>query len=180
VAEIVARAGRVANSGDRVLLIGGNSLLGNALLQMGYNLDVWQFPNQSLSEEMKGCVTSVVTPDTLAECDLPQGEYRAIIVPLVLESMTIPPAQFLGGLKKGLSAQGSVIVATGNQTRLETRLSAIASKSFAFGAGAAAVTELAGAADRTPVPPRRPGKAGRGRVPVRGCEYVTSTGCSSS
>ncbi|HEY5625003.1 MAG TPA: glycosyltransferase, partial [Dehalococcoidia bacterium] len=148
----------------------------NALLAMGYNLDVWQFPNQSLSEEMKGCVTAVVTPDSLAECDPPQGEYRAIIVPFVLESMTSPPAHFLGELKKGLSAQGSVIVATGNQTRLETRLAAIAGKSFAFRRKAPRLS-LSWSALPTVHLFHRDDLMNAGReagYQVRGCQYVTS------
>jgi hypothetical protein len=176
VASIVERAQRAANSGDKVLLIGGSALLGNALLRMGYDVDVWQFPQAFISDEMKPHVRRQISPAALAECDVPKSEYRLVIVPLVLESLPGRPEDFLRQLRKGISPDGTLIVATANQSRLEVRLAAIAGKRFATRKSAAALS-LSWPALPTVREYHRDDLIDAGRQAgfrVRRCDYVTA------
>jgi hypothetical protein len=125
VEDLVRRTLSRTAQGDRVLLVGGSALLGNALIRLGYDLEIWQFPNAADSEEMKEKITREVTPATLGETSMPEGEYRLVLLPFVLESLSGRLEEFLKRLRLALSQDGGIIVATKNQARLGTRLTAL-------------------------------------------------------
>jgi glycosyltransferase involved in cell wall biosynthesis len=131
VRDIVARIQRTAHPEDKVLLIGGNALLGNALLAMGCDLDIWQFPSALASDEMNPRIRREITPEDLEQLDLPDGEYRHIIAPLILEGLRTDAADFLRRLRGLLTTDGMLIIATKNQSRLGVRLAAAFGKPLA-------------------------------------------------
>ncbi|MDO8614712.1 MAG: hypothetical protein Q7T33_03110 [Dehalococcoidia bacterium] len=112
-------------------MIGGNALLGNALLAMGCDLDIWQFPHAFVSDEMQPRVRREITPADLEQSDMGQGEYQLIVVPLVLESVLSDAAAFFRRLRGMLSSNGILIIATRNQSRLDVRLAAALGKPLA-------------------------------------------------
>jgi glycosyltransferase involved in cell wall biosynthesis len=131
VGDIVARVRKTAHPEDKVLLIGGNALLANALLAMGCDLDVWQFPSALVSDEMNPRIRREITLADLEQPDLPDGEYRLIIAPLILESLRTDAADFLRLLRGLLTTDGALIIATKNQSRLGVRLAAAFGKPLA-------------------------------------------------
>lgn len=135
--QICRRARKAAQPGDNVLLVGGNAVLGNGLLAMGYELDIWQFPHAFVSEEMKAHVRREVTPAELEQCDLPEKEYRLIVIPLVLESLRTEASSFFRRLRNVLRSDGTLIIATKNQARLDVRLAVALGKPTSQQAGGA-------------------------------------------
>jgi hypothetical protein len=128
VTALVSRAVRRAEPGDRVLLIGGSTLLAECLIELGFELEIWQFPNAHMTPAAKERVTGSIDEGVLADIDGPVGQYQLIIAPLVLETIEDGGGTFLRHLRKSLAADGSLIVATANQSRLEVRLAALAGR----------------------------------------------------
>ncbi len=138
VGEIVRRVRRAAHPGEKVLLIGGSALLANALLETGYDLDIWQFPHAFMSEQTKARVRREIVLADLYQCEVPEGQYGLVIVPLVLDSLAGDAADFLRRLRQALTSDGTLIVATKNQSRLDVRLAAVLGKPLAMRQGAPA------------------------------------------
>jgi hypothetical protein len=131
VADLVSRARRYAEAGDRVLVIGGSTLLIESLAGLGFDLDVWQLPGTYLTERAQQYVSRTVTPDSLLQ-QAPQDGYRLIVLPLVLEAFGEAEAQALmRRLREMLSHDGCALIGTENQSRLESRLAAIAGRPLA-------------------------------------------------
>lgn len=126
-AAILDRALSIAPAGARVLMIGGTSLLGGALLRQGYRLDIWRFPESFITEHIAGCVTREVTVASLAT-DVPDGTYDLIVVPMVLEGLPGSAAEFVGRLRSALSPAGTILIVTPNQSRGPVRLAALAGR----------------------------------------------------
>ncbi|HEX5478296.1 MAG TPA: glycosyltransferase [Dehalococcoidia bacterium] len=127
VADILARVARRMRAGDRVLLIGGSTLLVESLARLEIALDVWALPATYLNDEAKPYVRATVLPGNIAErCTAERQAYDVIVVPLLLEALD-PDAAV--GLMRALSAMlsrgGCLIFATANQSRLDRRLAAL-------------------------------------------------------
>jgi glycosyltransferase involved in cell wall biosynthesis len=140
VANIVERARDVLHPGDKVLLIGGNALLGNALLEMECDMDIWRFPQGEISAEMESHVQREISPTSLANCELSDANYKLIIAPFVLESLEGTPAGFFRNMRGGLAHDGVIIVATTNLSRIETRFAALLGRRFSVRREAAALS----------------------------------------
>ena len=133
VVELGARVRATHPAPARVLIIGSDSLLPLTLEKLGYSVDLWHFREGHLTDEVNAQVTAVVTLEQLAAGDLPleDGQYDAILAPLVLESVECEPATLLARLKRGLRPSGSLVIVTTNSSRLDLRLKAIAGRSVA-------------------------------------------------
>ena len=140
VADLVWRVRRSAQPGERVLVIGGSTLLAETLNRLEYELVLWQFPETHLTEGIKPLVLRHISPETLAQFEPDQERYQVIVVPLVLESLQGEPEPFLRKLRRQLAPSGTLIAATGNQTRLDHRLAALMGKSFTSTGEAAALS----------------------------------------
>lgn len=130
VTALVARASRRLEPGDRVLLIGGSTLLAECLLGLQYDLDIWQFSNAHMTPAAKARVRKTVDEDTLADVEVQDREYKLIILPLVIESMEDGGQALLKRLRNCLAPDGAVIVATANQSRLDVRVAALLGRSM--------------------------------------------------
>jgi hypothetical protein len=130
VTALVSRARRLVEPGDRVLLVGGSTLLAECLLGLGFDLDVWQFPNAHMTQAAKARVTRTIQEDTLADIDMPEREFKLAVVPMVIEAMDDGGEALLRKLRKSLASDGVLIVATANQSRLDVRLAALRGRSM--------------------------------------------------
>jgi GT2 family glycosyltransferase len=140
VVDLVRRSQCSAEPADRVLLIGGNTLLAECLLRLDFALEIWQFPQAYLTDEMQRLVTRSVSPAELDELEVGEERYQLIIVPLVLESLVGGAEQFLSKLRELLQPEGRLLIATANQLRLETRLAALSGRQIKPRAEASAVS----------------------------------------
>lgn len=111
----------------RVLLIGPDTLLPLTLLQLGYEVDLWQFSQAFLTDDLTPHIQRQVTPAELPEAaaQLPCGGYDVVVAPLILESLTGEPLPFIRALRWALQPAGSLILATTNVSRLSSRLLAL-------------------------------------------------------
>jgi glycosyltransferase involved in cell wall biosynthesis len=128
IVESVLRAGA---RNQRVLLIGGTMLLGEALLRLNVDLEIWRLPQSLLSPATEARVSRQVTAECLTETDVPEGSYGAVILPYVIESMPDHVVEFLRRARIGLADGGRVIVATRNQSRMENRIAALLGRPIA-------------------------------------------------
>jgi|GEM_PF-2005851 hypothetical protein len=129
VAELVHRAARLMPRG-RLLLVGGNALLAECLVRLGYGLEVWQFPGTYLTGALAPLVSRCLRLEDLEDAGLPRGAYRLVIVPLVLESLPGSPEGFLRSLRRAIAPGGRALVATANQSALGVRLAAAVGRPF--------------------------------------------------
>lgn len=132
-AAALLQSAAAANTTEaRVLLVGGNALLGHCLLELGFAPEIWQFPQSYLTEELQRHIGRVVTPETLMEAvDAIDVAYDLIILPLVLESAPVPASDLLGRLKAALAPGGTLLLALRNSGRLEARLAGLANRAEA-------------------------------------------------
>lgn len=140
IADLVHRTRLAAGPGDRVLLIGGNTLLAEVLLRLGYRVDVWQFPHAYLTDDVKPLVSRRITPETVLKSAPPDDLQQVIILPLVLEALREPSESVFRMLRSAMLPEGRLIVATENQSRLGVRLAALAGKPIRPRAEAEAVS----------------------------------------
>ncbi len=131
VTDLVRRARRHAGPGDRVLLIGGSTLLVESLACLGYDFDVWQLPGTYLTDHAKRFVSQSITLDSLPNAR-PQGDaYQLIIMPLLIEAFeTAAATDVMRALRRMLTNDGRALIATANQSRLDVRLAAIGGRPF--------------------------------------------------
>ena len=128
-ADLLRAARSAAGAGDRVLLIGGTTLLAEALVRLGFELDIWQFGGSYLTDDMQARVCRRIAPADIDGIGAPDREYRLIVVPFVIEAVADPHA-LLRGLRRALTPDGRLLLATANQTRLDARLAALRGKPF--------------------------------------------------
>lgn len=126
-ATLLDRAMRSAPARGRVLMIGGTSLLAGAFLRQGFDLDIWRFRQSFITEDLASRVRREVTVSSLAH-DVPEDVYDLIVVPLVLEALSVNAAEFFARLASALTPTGSILIATPNQTRGPVRLAAVAGR----------------------------------------------------
>lgn len=142
VVEVAARLVTRQPAPARVLVVGSDSLLAHLLLRLGYELDLWHFPQGHLTGDLDGRVRATVEPEQLAADPppLPRGGYAAILLPLVLEALPGKPTRFLAHLRHALRPGGSLIVATTNANRLDLRLLTATGRSTAAAYEPAAIS----------------------------------------
>ncbi len=132
VAELVERIDAHAGAGARVLVIGGNTLLAEVLIQLRLDVELWSFPQTHLTETIRPRVTREVTPERLADCVDSEGAYDVIVLPLVLESLPRDELAVLRALRRSLRPDGRLIVATRNQSRLSNRFRMLTGRPFSL------------------------------------------------
>jgi hypothetical protein len=140
VADLVHRARQTTEAGARVLLVGGNTLLAEVLVRLGYRLDIWQFSQAYMTDAMKPLVTRRVSAETLDSLEPTDERYELIIAPLVVEALSGPLDAFLRRLRYALSSDGRVLIATSNQARLDSRIAAMTGRPMTPKAEATAVS----------------------------------------
>lgn len=128
IADLVRRSRRSAGPGDRVLLIGGSTLLAECLTRLGFQLEVWQFSQAYLTDGAKPLVTRSITPQALDDLEAGDDRYQLIIAPLVIESLHSSAEAFLRKLRDMLDAEGRLLIAASNQSRLDSRVSSLIGK----------------------------------------------------
>ncbi|MBI5285481.1 MAG: glycosyltransferase [Chloroflexi bacterium] len=131
VTDLVRRARACAAPGDRVLLIGGSTLLIESLACLDYEFDVWHLPGTYLTEHAKRFVSRSIRLDSLPTAR-PEGDaYRLIIMPLLIEGFdTAAATDVMRALRGMLTHDGRALIATANQSRLDLRLAAIGGRPF--------------------------------------------------
>lgn len=137
IVETVLRCG---GRNRRVLLIGGTMLLGEALLRLNVDVEIWRLPHSLLSPATEARVSRQITIECLTETDVPEGAYGAIILPYVIESMPDHVVEFLRRARLGLADGGRVVVATRNQSRMENRIAALLGRPFSARRAAGALS----------------------------------------
>jgi len=115
----------------RMLVIGGNLVLNEALCRLGYRVDLWQLREGYCPEEVEPLVRARISVAELAALapPLPIGVYDAIIAPHILEGLPGNAAAWLAALRQGLAPGGSLLLATANLARLNRRLHVLAGRS---------------------------------------------------
>ncbi len=120
--------GAVLRSGQRhekVLLVGGTSLLAEALLRLDVELEIWRLPHSMLSAASETRVSRQVTPDCLSDVEFAHGSYGLVILPFVVESIADSARVFLRRVRDSLQDGGQIVLATRNQARMDSRLAAL-------------------------------------------------------
>lgn len=130
VTALVAAAARRIEPGDRVLLIGGSTLLAECLLDLDADLEVWQFPTAHMTPAAKERVTRTVCEESLGDIDVPEAAFKLAIVPLVIETLEDGGETLLRKLRKSLASDGAMILASVNQSRLDVRIAALLGRSM--------------------------------------------------
>jgi hypothetical protein len=130
-ASIVECALRTVRSGERVLLVGGTTLLARALMRLDIDLEIWRFPQSHLVAGTESRVTSEVTQYSLADMDIQAGNYSLVILPFVVESISGDLTDFLRRMRASLAPGGRIVIATRNQARMGTRIAALLGQPFA-------------------------------------------------
>jgi glycosyltransferase involved in cell wall biosynthesis len=118
--------------GGRVLLVGGNSLLAEAVRAAGYELHPWRFGENVLTDDVEERVEGRLTPAMFDDGRLPFDDQRfdAVLLPLVFEHVPAGPAAVLLALTPYLHRDGLVIGATRHVGALGPRLRALLGKPF--------------------------------------------------
>jgi hypothetical protein len=117
---LVAAVRRSGPTG-RVRVIGPNELLAQALITLGYDVDLWVLNGLPLSEEViagasrRGSLEDVLgaPADKLAD---------VIVAPYIAEAAALAPVELLKVLKAGLREAGTLIVACRQPRELRHRL----------------------------------------------------------
>lgn len=117
--------------GARVLVVGGNSLLAQAIVAAGYQLHLWRFGDNILTDDLEEQLRGRLTPAILLSDSLPftGGCFEAIVLPLVLEHVRTSPSAVLASMQQYLSPAGIIIVASENLSSLARRRRAVQGKS---------------------------------------------------
>ncbi len=127
--DLLRRAKYAARPGDRVLLIGGTTLLAEGLVRLGFELDIWQFSGSYLTDAMQARVYRRIGASDLDAMSAVERRYDLMIAPLVIEALAAPE-EFLRGLRRSVAPGGRLLLATANQSRLDVRLAALRGKPF--------------------------------------------------
>lgn len=131
VTDLVARVVAEAPAGARVLLVGPQAALGQALVLAGYRLDLLRYGDGYLPDDLADHVVAEVDAEALAAGRLPvTHQYDVILLPMLVEHLRENPKLVLRTLKSHLLAHGRLIIATANLGRLGSRLRALLGRSF--------------------------------------------------
>lgn len=128
VRRLVETIERVAPEG-RVLVIGSNTLLARALVELGHPTQLWQVPEGSLAGELKPRVARMAPLEELLAGGSPPGSFDIIVLPYILEAAEEEPGAVLSRLREQLAPEGRVLVASASAGRLIYRLRALMGRS---------------------------------------------------
>lgn len=108
----------------RVLTLGPNTLLAQAISELGYEQHLYKFGDNMLTDELEAQVRGKITPETLASGEVHLGDDRfdAIILPFVFEHVSINPARVVNAFRPYLRRDGLIIALTRNLTTLGMRI----------------------------------------------------------
>jgi glycosyltransferase involved in cell wall biosynthesis/SAM-dependent methyltransferase len=132
VEEVLFRLVNQVERGGKVLVIGANTLLAQCVLDAGYDLHLWRFGENLLSDDIEEQVRGRLTPEMLAHSCLPFGDERfdGVVLPLIFEHVPASPAAVLRALTPHLRRDGVVVTATHNLGVVHTRRRALLGKPF--------------------------------------------------
>lgn len=129
VADFVARVRRRLPSG-RILIVAPNITLAHALLQLGYQVELWQVPSGTLTEGLETYVTRRASLGDLLEEYQLGALYDMIILPYCLEAAPLHPVTVLARLRPHLRKGGRLILAYRHAGALANRVRALAGRSI--------------------------------------------------
>jgi hypothetical protein len=115
---------------DRVLLVGPNVALAQALVTAGRTVEIWHVPGVAITENLRPIVTRVAEVDALFDAPREYGAFDAIVLPFVLDSAATEPAVLLTALRELTAPYGVAIVALRRAGALEVRLRAVTGRSI--------------------------------------------------
>jgi hypothetical protein len=125
--EIVQRRSR----SDRVLLVGPNVALAQALVNDGRPVEIWHVPGVALSEDLRGLVTRVGELDALFGSVCDAGPYDVLVLPYVVDSAVTEPVDLLASVRPLTARDGIVLIALRRAGGLEARGRALLGRSLA-------------------------------------------------
>src|SRR5262249_9705177 len=107
-------------------MIGGNVLLGEAILESGATLDIWSVPSMQLTEALQELVqrTAAATVLLASPPEL-ETRYDVIVAPFVLECVDFDVTAVLTSLAQLLDPDGKLLVVTANPTGLQNLVAAL-------------------------------------------------------
>jgi hypothetical protein len=114
---------------DRVLLVGPNVALAQALVDQGRPVEIWHVPGVALTENLRANVTRVGELDMLFEAVPTDASFDVIVLPFVLDSAPAGPATLLTAVANITAPGGVVVVALRRAGSLDARLRAVAGRS---------------------------------------------------
>lgn len=143
--------------GGRVLVVGGNRLLLEALQALGYQVENWEYGRQSSEIQAAVTVSARLSARDLTQLNLPDGvlkeaEYSVIVLPMVLETLAADLRPILSRFNLATEEHGALIAATTNLFKLGTRWRAVLGRGFLPGSRA---VEAERAGGWHTLPPRR-------------------------
>jgi hypothetical protein len=115
---------------DRILLVGPNVALAQALIAEGRPVEIWHVPGVAIIEELRPKVTRVASLDALFEEPTDRGPFDVVVLPYVLDSVKAEPAHVLS-MVRGINAPGGIILVTARRAgSLQARLRAFTGRSI--------------------------------------------------
>ncbi len=114
---------------DRVLLVGPNVALAQALVDQGRPVEIWHVPGVAITENLREQVTRVDGLDALFEALPSDALFDVIVLPFVLDSAADDPATLLAAVRNICAPEGVVVVALRRAGSLDARLRAVAGRS---------------------------------------------------
>ncbi len=118
---------------DRVLLVGPNVALAQALVRDGREVEIWQVLGVAITENLRPNVTRVGELDALigavGDGDGDLRPFDVIVLPFVLDAAAAEPAALLSALREHTAPDGRVIVALRHAGALDARLRALSGRS---------------------------------------------------
>ena len=115
---------------DRVLLVGPNVALAQALVDLGHPVEIWHVPGVAITENLREAVTRVGGLDALFEALPTDRRFDVIVLPFVLDSTAADPPTLLTAVRDICAADGLVVVAVRRAGSLDARLRAVAGRSI--------------------------------------------------
>ncbi len=115
---------------DRILLVGPNVALAQALVGDHRPVEIWHVPEVAITENLRPNVTRAGNLDDLFAGPTEHDPFDVIVLPLVLDSAAADPAALLTTVRHVTAPGGVVVVAVRRAGGLDARLRAVAGRSI--------------------------------------------------
>ena len=121
VLALVQRVRRLRAAG-RILIVAPNITLTRALLELGYQVELWQVDGGTLTDDLSELVVDRGPLDALLARPADADRYDVIILPYVLEAAAQHPAHVMDALRQRLHPGGALLVAYRQAGSLSNRM----------------------------------------------------------
>src|SRR2546423_10789624 len=169
VLALVQRVRRLRTAG-RILIVAPNITLTRALLELGYQVELWQVDGGTLTDDLAELVVDRALLDALLARPADADRYDVIILPYVLEAAAQHPAHVMDALRQRLHPGGALLLAYRQAGSLSNRIRGAAGRPTlpdpVFGSNGMSFSWPAPPARRTFGPSQLRGWARRTGVPV--------------